>query len=86
MATRPRYRSFMAKEKLRIIKEAENIGNCAAGRTYDVSVSYIRDWRKNKLRLKEKNNNCRTFRDQKVRHQELEKGLCGYVDDKRQYG
>ena len=46
MATRPRYRSFKAKEKLRITEEAENIGNRAAGRTYDVSESCIRDWRK----------------------------------------
>ena len=46
MATRSRYRSFTAKEKLRIIEEAENIGNRAAGRKYDVSGSCIRDWRK----------------------------------------
>ena len=46
MATRSRYRSFTAKEKLRIIDEAENIENRAAGRKYDVSKSCIRDWRK----------------------------------------
>ena len=46
MATRPRYHSFTAKEKLRIIEEAENIENRAAGRKYDVSESCIRDWRK----------------------------------------
>ena len=34
----------MAKEKLRIIEEAVNIGNHAAGRKYDVSERYIRDW------------------------------------------
>ena len=39
MATRSRYRSFTMKEKLRIIEEAENIGNRAAGRKYDVSES-----------------------------------------------
>ena len=44
MATRSRYRSFMAKEKHRIIEEAENIENHAAGRKYDVSESCIRDW------------------------------------------
>ena len=49
MATRSRYRSFMAKEKLRIIEEAENIGSHAAGRKYDVSESYIRDWRKKQI-------------------------------------
>ena len=46
MATRSRYRSFMAKEKLRIIEGTENVGNCAAGRKYDVRESYIRDWHK----------------------------------------
>ena len=46
MATRSRYCLFMAKEKLRIIEEAENIGNHAAGRKYDVSKRCIHDWRK----------------------------------------
>ena len=48
MATRSRYLSFTTKEKLRIIEEAENVGNRAAGRKYDVSESCIRDWRKEK--------------------------------------
>ena len=46
MATRTRYRSFTAKEKLRIIEEAENIGNRAEGRKYDVSENCIHDWHK----------------------------------------
>ena len=46
MATRSRYRSFTANEKLRITEEAENVGNRAAGRKYDVRESYICDWRK----------------------------------------
>ena len=48
MSTRSRYRSFTAIENLRIIDKAENIGNHAAGRKYDVSESCIRDWRKKK--------------------------------------
>ena len=47
MATRTRYRLFTAKEKLRIIEEAENIGNRTEERKYDVSENCIRDWRKN---------------------------------------
>ena len=39
---------FTTKEKLRIIEEAENVGNRAMGRKYDVSESCIRDWRKKK--------------------------------------
>ena len=37
LATRSRYRSFMVKEKLRKIEEAENIENRAAGRKYYVA-------------------------------------------------
>ena len=40
------------------------------------------------MRLTEKNSrpNRRAFRGLKARHPELEKRLCDYVDDKRQYG
>ena len=54
MATRSHYRSFTAKEKLRIIEEAENIENRAAGRKYIVSESCICDWlRKQKATYRE---------------------------------
>ena len=59
------------------------------GRKHDVSESCIRDWRKKQnSRLTEKNSrpNRWAFRGQKERHPELEKRLCDYVDDKRQYG
>ena len=49
MATRSRYHSFTAKEKLRIIEEAENIGNHAAERKYGVRESYISDWHKKQI-------------------------------------
>ena len=41
---------------------------------------------KNKMRLTETNSNHRAFCGQKARHPELEKRLCDYVNDKRQYG
>ena len=49
---------------------------------------YSRLVQKNKMRLTEKNSrpNRRAFCGQKARHPELEKRLCNYVDDKRQYG
>ena len=50
------------------------------GRKYDVSKSSIRDWCKNKTQLQEMNSNCQAFRGQKVKHLELEKRLCDYVD------
>ena len=37
------------------------------------------------MRLREKNSNRRAFRGQKVRHPELVKRLCDYMDDRRQY-
>jgi transposase-like protein len=38
-------RSFTVSEKLRIVREAEEIGNRTAGRKYDVPESCIREWR-----------------------------------------
>ena len=43
MATGSHYRK---KKKEKIIEEAENFGNHAAERKYDVSESCIRDWHK----------------------------------------
>jgi hypothetical protein len=37
--------SFTVSEKLRTVREAEEIGNLAAGRKYDVPESCRRDWR-----------------------------------------
>ena len=80
MATRSRYPLFTAKEKLRIIEEAENVGNRER-------KLYSRLAQKNKTRLTEISRpNRRALRSQKTRHPELEKRLCDYVDDKRQYG
>ena len=74
MATRSCYRLFKAKEKRRIIEEAENIENRAAGRKYVVSkkVVFVTD-AENKTRLAENNSNRRAFRGQEARHLELEK-------------
>ena len=52
MATRTSCHLLMAKEKLRIIEEAENIGNSVAGRKYDVSKSCIPDWHNKKKKKK----------------------------------
>ena len=71
------------KKKLTITEEAENIGNYATERTYDVSKVVFVTGAKNKMRL-EKNNYRRAFRGQQASHPELEKRLCDYVKDKRQ--
>jgi hypothetical protein len=36
-------RSFMVSEKLRIVREAEEIGNRTAGQTYDILECCMRD-------------------------------------------
>ena len=85
MATRSRYRSFTAKEKLRIIEEAENVGNRLAGRKYDVSESCIRDWRKKTKRDLQRIVGLIVghFAARKRGIRNLKKRLCDYVDDKR---
>ena len=77
MATRTRYRSFMAKEKLMIIEEAENIGNRAEGRKYDVSESCIRDWcKKTKRDLQRRIVNVGHFAARKRGIRSLKKGYA----------
>ena len=84
MATRSRYRLFTPEEKLRIIEEAENIENRAEGKSMMRAKVVFVTGAKNKMRL-EKNSNRQAFCGQKARHLELEKRLCVYVNDKRQY-
>ncbi|KAG2466017.1 QRFPR protein, partial [Polypterus senegalus] len=55
-------RSFTAGEKLKVILEAEKIGNQAAGRKYGVPESCVRDWRRKKEKLSSCNKNRRAFR------------------------
>lgn len=81
-----RLRSFTAGEKLKIINEAEVIGNRAAGRIYDVPESCIRDWRKKKEKLTEAPLKKRAFRGKAAKYPQLEVKLTAFIDDKRQYG
>ena len=68
---------FTAKEKLRIIEEAENIGNHAAGRKYDVSETYIRDWcKKTKSDLQRRIVIVRHFMARKQCIRNLKKGYA----------
>ena len=67
----------MAKEKLRIIEEAENIENRAAERKYDVSESCICDWRKKTKRdLQRRIVIARHFAVRKRGIRSLEKGCA----------
>jgi transposase-like protein len=63
--------SFMVSGKLRIVREAEEIGNHAAGRKYDVRESCIRDWRQKKEMLLKSSGTLRAFHGQKVRYPKI---------------
>jgi hypothetical protein len=58
--------SFTVSEKPRIVREAEEIGNRAAGRKYNVPESCIRDWREKKEMLLKSSGTRRAFRGQKA--------------------
>jgi hypothetical protein len=81
-----RLRSFTVSEKLRTIREAEEIGNLAAGRKYDVPERCIRDWRKKKEILLKSIGTRRAFCGQKARYPKTEEELLEYVSEKRQFG
>ena len=48
MASRQKYRSYTAKEKLEVLKYASELGYRAAGRKYDIPESNIRSWKRQK--------------------------------------
>lgn len=81
-----RLRSFSVREKLKIIREAEEIGNRAAGRKFDVPESCIRDWRKKKDTLLSSNSEKRAFRGKSAKYPGIEEQLSAYIRDRRQLG
>jgi transposase-like protein len=80
-----RLRSFTVSEKLRIVREAEEIGNCAAGQKYDVPESCIRDWREKKEMLLKGSGTQRAFHGQKARYLKTEEKVLQYVSEKWQF-
>lgn len=86
MSSVKRLRSFTAGEKLKVIREAEEIGNRAAGRKYSISESCVRDWRKKKEILKSSNKNRRAFRSGIRKFPQVEEQLSSYIQDRRQHG
>ena len=47
-----RRKSYTAGFKLEVLKRAEEIGNRAAGREFEIDESMIRNWKKSKARKK----------------------------------
>uniref|UniRef100_A0A8C4STC8 HTH CENPB-type domain-containing protein n=1 Tax=Erpetoichthys calabaricus TaxID=27687 RepID=A0A8C4STC8_ERPCA len=86
MDSSKRLRSFMAGEKLKVILEAEKIGNRAAGRKYGVPESCVRDWRQKKEKLSSCNINRPAFRGKSAKFPQVEVALADYIQDRRQLG
>ncbi|XP_069701151.1 uncharacterized protein [Periplaneta americana] len=72
-------RTLTFSEKLRIVAEADKIGNRAAASKCGVSESCVRSWRRMKDSLKSGRSNQCTFRGQKEKYPELEKALVQYI-------
>lgn len=82
-----RRQSFTAELKLKIISVAEEIGNRAAGRKYDVDEACIREWRRKKTTLQNANRDRRSFRGPKTgAYPELEAGLAEFIQERRDRG
>jgi hypothetical protein len=60
--------------------------NHAMGHKFDVSKSYIRNWRKKQDLLLQKSGSKRAFYGQKAKFPEIEEKLRDYINDKRQFG
>jgi hypothetical protein len=66
----------MASEKLKILAEAEQHGNRAAGHKYDVSESCIHDWRKKKSLLLQSSESHWAFHGKQPKFPQIEAKLC----------
>jgi hypothetical protein len=72
--------------KNRAVREAEEIGNRAAGRKHDFPESYIRDWREKKAVLLKSSGSRTALLVQKARYPKTEEKLLEYLSEKRQFG
>lgn len=82
-----RRQSFTAEQKLKIIAVAEEIGNRAAGRRYDVDESCVRQWRAAKQHLQSAKRDSRSFRGPKTgAYPELEEKLASFIEERRDRG
>lgn len=79
-------RSFDAKFKLRAVEFAEQHGNRAAGREFDVAEKLIRDWRKAHSVLRTMKSTKKANRGKKARWPDLERSLRTWVLQQRAEG
>ncbi|KAG0443781.1 hypothetical protein HPB47_014536 [Ixodes persulcatus] len=85
--SRAQRQSFRAEQKLKIISVAEEIGNRAAGRKYDVDESCIREWRAQKQDLQSASHDRRSFRGPNTgAYPQIEAKLEEFIEEKRGRG
>ncbi|KFM63799.1 Pogo transposable element with KRAB, partial [Stegodyphus mimosarum] len=81
-----RHRSYTAGFKLNVISRAEQIGNRAAAREFEVDERCIRRWRTEKEELKNMPQQKRAKRSGTVRWPNLEDDLADWIKEKRGKG
>ena len=78
--------AYTAKQKLAMIKFAEQHGNRATERKFDVSESCIRGWRKVKKRLETWPENRMAGRGSEALYPELESVMIAFIKEKQHRG
>jgi len=78
--------SYNASFKLKVINQAESIGNRAAAREYGVPEKNVRSWRMKKESILEMPRAKRTCRHGLAKYPELEKELLEWITDQRSNG
>lgn len=82
-----KYKNYTAAFKLQVIVFAENRGNRAAEREFSVSEKLVRDWRKQKVSLKNTNLSRRAFRGPKTgMFPVIDEEVLGFVKELRNNG
>ena len=71
--------SYTAKFKLEVVRFAQENGNRAAGKKFDVNEVNVRRWIEAKDALEKTSKNRQSFRGKKAKYPELETELMGYV-------
>uniref|UniRef100_A0A8C7X5T2 HTH CENPB-type domain-containing protein n=1 Tax=Oryzias sinensis TaxID=183150 RepID=A0A8C7X5T2_9TELE len=78
--------AYEAQFKLQVISYAEEHGNRAAARKFNINESMVRNWRKLENKLRQVKKTQLSFRGNKARWPELEDRLVRWINDQRTAG
>ncbi|KAH8040944.1 hypothetical protein HPB51_013114 [Rhipicephalus microplus] len=76
-------KSYTAKFKLAAVKYAEDYGNRAAGRHFDVTEKMVRTWRQSTAKLQAMKSDKKADRGKKARWPDLEGRLHSWILEQR---